>query len=475
MSDYQQKLLTAYPQIEKKWDEDIIPLLEEYISIPNKSPMFDADWEKNGYMAKAMDLIKNWCEKQPIKDMSIELIQDEGRTPLMLIDIPGQGDDSILLYGHMDKQPEMVGWDEDLGPWKPVIKDNKLYGRGGADDGYSAFCALTAIATLQQENIPHSRCVLLIEASEESGSCDLPHYLQELKPRIGTPSLVITLDSDCGNYEQMWSTTSLRGLAGGELTVEMLSEGIHSGFGSGTVPSTFSVLRKLLDRIENTSTGDVIVEELHTDIPKQRLEQAQAAAAALGTAFYTELPFVGNAQPVSTDVCELILNRTWRPALSVVGLDGLPPLANAGNVTVPKLTVKLSMRLPPVVDAESAATALKNTLETNPPFGANVTFHCEEAATGWHAPDLAPWLEKANEIASQLFYEKPAAYLGGGGSIPFMGMLGDMFPQAQFLITGVLGPKSNAHGPNEFLHIPMVKKLTGAVAAVIAEEFLKET
>ncbi len=468
-----QTLKAALPEIEKKWDDDIIPQLMEYIKIPNKSLMFDANWQANGYMHDAMQLIVNWCKQQPVKDMQMDLLEDEGHTPLLMIDIPGQSDDTILLYGHMDKQPEMKGWDADLGPWKPVIKDDKLYGRGGADDGYAVFCALTAIATLQKHNIPHARCVLLVEASEESGSVDLPHYLTRLQDKIGNPSLIITLDSDCGNYEQLWSTTSLRGLVGGDLHISVLSEGIHSGFGSGVVPSTFSILRELLNRIENSNTGEILLDEFNVSIPAEREQQAQAAADALGKAFSEALPFYKNCQPVSDNVKELILNRTWRPALSVTGADGLPPVADAGNVTLPELSVKLSIRIPPTSNADKACAALKKILEDNPPYNAEVRFTPDTTGASWHAPALSDWLGKANEKASQLFYDKPAAYLGGGGSIPFMGMLGEMYPDAQFLITGVLGPKSNAHGPNEFLHIPMVKKLTGCVASVIASHYEK--
>lgn len=456
--------------INQKWDEDIIPTLQDYIRIPNKSPMFDAEWKKNGFMDKAAQLIKSWCEKQNISGMIIELIEKAGKTPLLFIDIPGSSEKTVLLYGHMDKQPEMRGWNENLGPWEPVIQGDKLYGRGGADDGYSTFCALTAIASLQALNIPHARCVIIIEASEESGSPDLPDYLNDLTPKIGTPDLIICLDSGCGNYEQLWGTTSLRGLVGGTLKIAVLTEGVHSGYGSGVIPSTFMVLRQLLDRLENPKTGDILLPELHVDIPAERVEQAKKAAEYIGTALWSEIPFAGETQPITSDLTQNILNRSWRPALSIVGANNLPPTQNAGNVTLPDIELKLSFRLPPTCDLETATKALKNTLEKNPPFGAHVEFHLTEANAGWQAPALEEWLKKANDEASQRYFKKPAAYIGEGGSIPFMGMLGKLFPKAQFLITGVLGPKSNAHGPNEFLHIPMAKKLTACVAYVIAKQ-----
>lgn len=466
-----QKLQQAYDTISQKWDGDIIPQLQEYIKIPNKSPLFDSDWKANGYMDAAMDLIVKWCEQQPIKDLSYDLLESEGRTPLLILEVPGDIDDTIFIYGHMDKQPEMSGWYDGYGPWQPVLNDGKLYGRGGADDGYAVFCALTSIATLQQNKIPHARCVIMIEASEESGSVDLPFYLDQLKAKIGTPSLIITLDSECSNYQQLWGTTSLRGIVGGDLTIEVLESGLHSGYGSGVVPSTFSILRELLDRVEDANTGKVLVEALNANIPQQHIDQARAAGKIIGADFYNNMGFVGNTQPVTDDVSELMLNRSWRPALSITGIDGLPTLDNAGNVTIPKLAVKVSMRTPPTCNVDDALAKLKTIFESDPPHGANVTFTSGDIGPGWESPQLTDWLIKANDKASHLFFDKPAGYLGMGGSIPFMGMLGEMYPEAQFLITGVLGPHSNAHGPNEFLHIDMVKRLTGCVASVIASHF----
>lgn len=465
------KLKAAFATISNQWDTDIIPQLEQYIAIPNKSPLFDADWQAHGYMQQAMDLIVNWCQKQPIKGMSLKCHQDGDRTPLLCIEIDGQIDDTILLYGHMDKQPEMTGWDEDKAPWKPVHQDGKLYGRGGADDGYAIFASLTAIRTLQENNIPHGRCVIIIEGSEESGSCDLEYYIHKLKPNIGTPNLVICLDSGCGNYEQLWSTTSLRGVIAGKLSIDVLENGIHSGQGSGVVPSTFTILRELLDRIEDSSTQTIKLDALKADIPQARIDQAHIAANALGKELLDSYTFVNQTQPLQQDGAEILLNRTWRATLSITGQNGLPAIETAGNVTLPQLAVKISFRLPPTLDAGKAAQTLKKLLESNPPHQAKVRFDILEYGSGWNAPTLAPWLETANDIASNIFFDKPAAYMGEGGSIPFMGMLGELFPDAQFLIAGVLGPKSNAHGPNEFLHIDMAKRLTGCVASVIASHF----
>jgi len=459
--------------IDGMWTDSIVPELVEYIKIPNKSPSFDADWFEHGYMEEAVQQIFNWSSAQDVEGMTLEIVRLEGRTPLIFMEIPAQGamdaDDTILMYGHLDKQPEMTGWADGLGPWIPVIKDGKLYGRGGADDGYAAYSSLAAIMAVQKQGLPHARIVVIIEACEESGSYDLPFYIDHLKQRIGTPSLVICLDSGAGNYEQLWLTVSLRGMAAGIVRADVLTEGVHSGYASGVVPSSFRVLRQLMSRLEEEETGKVLPDYLHAPIPGQRLQQTQAMAEALGDEIWTSYPFVEGVEPMADNNVERILNRTWRPALSYTGIDGMPELNSAGNVLRPHTAMKISMRLPPTVDGEAATESIKKTLEDNPPGNARVSFEAEHAASGWNAPEIAPWLHKSLDKASRDSFGRGVMYMGEGGTIPFMAMLGDFFPQAQFMITGVLGPQSNAHGPNEFLHIPFARKLTTCVARVIVD------
>jgi acetylornithine deacetylase/succinyl-diaminopimelate desuccinylase-like protein len=454
-------------QIAKFWDEAIVPALIDYIRIPAKSPYFDKDWAKHGHIDAAVKLAAQWCKKHAVPGMQLEVVRLEGRTPVLLIEIPGKAEGNILVYGHLDKQPEMTGWRDGLGPWTPKLEGEKLYGRGGADDGYAVFCGLSAMRALEQEKRPHARIAMLIECCEESGSYDLPAYLEALAPRIGSPDLVIGLDSGCGNYEQLWGTTSLRGLVNGVLTVEVLTEGVHSGDASGVVPSSFRIARLLLERIDDAETGIVKHSAFHAQIPPERSEQAKRAAEVLGEEIWRKFPFAPGMEPMQADLADLVLNRTWRPMLAVTGADGLPPPASAGNVLRPKTSLVLSLRLPPTVKAESAARQLQAILETDPPYGAKVKFDYGQAATGWHAPQTAPWLDAVLEMASIKNYGKSVMWMGEGGTIPFMAMLGAKFPKAQFLITGVLGPQSNAHGPNEFLHLGYAKRLTACVADVI--------
>ncbi len=459
--------------VDRAFEGSIVPQLFEYIRIPNKSPAFDQQWERAGHMERAVKLISDWCRAQKIEGLKVKVCRLPGRTPLIFMEVPGEGGDCVLLYGHLDKQPEMTGWLPNLGPWEPVRKGDKLYGRGGADDGYAAFASLTALQVLQEQRIQRSRCIILIEACEESGSYDLPYYIDELKDEIGTPSLVIALDSGCGNYDQLWCTTSLRGLAGGNVRVDVLNEGVHSGDASGIVPSSFRVLRTLLSRLEDEKTGRILPKEFHVKIPAQRVQQAKTAAKVLGDYLWQRFPWHEGTRPMAKDRVQMVLNRTWEPFFEVIGIDGVPTTDKAGNVLRPFTTARLSLRIPPSADAEQCVAALRSIVTKNPPHGTTVTFDGEKAAAGWNAPALAPWLEGACERASQTYYQKGCVYMGEGGTIPFMGMLGEKFPEAQFLITGVLGPQSNAHGPNEFLHIPMAKRLTCCVAQVLADHYTR--
>ncbi len=451
------------------WD-DIIPVIHDYIAIPNVSPSFDPAWREHGHMAAAVDLIAGWCRARPVPGMTVEIVELDGRTPVILIEVPASGNgsdrDTVLLYGHLDKQPEMEGWRDGLGPWTPVLEGDRLYGRGGADDGYAAFAALTAIEAVHADGGSHARCVVLIEASEESGSPDLPAYVDALADRIGTPSLVVCLDSGCIDYDRLWVTTSLRGLVSGVLTVDIVTDGLHSGDVGGLVPSTFRIARQLLDRVEDATSGEILLAELNSEIPPDRVTEAAQTAAEIGR-IADHYPFVDGARPTSDDPVEQLLGRTWRPSLSVVGADGLPPTARAGNVLRPRTALKLSFRIPPTCDPSIAMAAVKSVLEADPPSGARVSFGDAESGPGWNAPATAAWLAAALDAASTSAFGQPARTFGEGGSIPFMGMLGEKFPDAQFVITGVLGPDANAHGPNEYLHIPTARRVTMAVAHLL--------
>ncbi|MBI2745940.1 MAG: M20 family metallopeptidase [Burkholderiales bacterium] len=475
----------ALEEISRAWDGDIVRQLSDYIAIPAKSPMFDPLWAQHGFIDTVVRNAAAWVEAQKVEGLKLEVIRLEGRTPVLFFELPasrGERDapvssQTVLMYGHLDKQPEFSGWRKDLGPWTPKYEDGKLYGRGGADDGYAVYASMAAIAALKSQKLAHPRIVGLIETCEESGSYDLLPYVDALRTRLGDVGLVVCLDSGAGNYDQLWLTTSLRGMASGVLKVEILTEGVHSGDASGVVPSSFRILRQVLDRLEDSKTGRLLPQSFHCEVPTERLDQARATAAILGEELYKRFPWVhydceGDSRvalPMTTDPLQALLNRTWVPTLSVTGAEGLPDLQNAGNVLRPHTAFKLSLRLPPLVEAASAVQELKALLEDNAPYQARVTFEGLSSATGWNAPATAPWFAQALDEASRNFYGAPCGYIGQGGTIPLMNMLSRGFPKAQMMVCGVLGPKSNAHGPNEFLHVPYARKLTAAVAQVISQ------
>jgi acetylornithine deacetylase/succinyl-diaminopimelate desuccinylase-like protein len=458
-------------RIDAHWTNDVLPALGEYIRIPNVSPAFDRAWEANGHMERAVALVRDWCAARPIEGLTVDVHRLPGLTPVVVCEVPASDPAlaarTVLLYGHLDKQPEMAGWRAGLDPWTPVIEGDRLYGRGGADDGYAAFASLVAIEAAQAAGIPHARLVVLIEASEESGSPDLPAHVEALAARIGEPDLVICLDGGCLDDERLWLATSLRGLVNGQLTVEVLTSGVHSGQASGIVPSSFRIVRQLLERVEDGATGEVLVPELHVDIPADRVTAAAATAATLSGAPSDEFPFAGGTRPMSADATEQLLAQTWRPTLSVIGADGFPAPDRAGNVLRPWTRLTLSFRLPPTCDEHAAAAALERVLTDDPPSGAVVRFDVDSVGPGWAAPPLAPWLDAALADASTAAFGQPARTFGEGGSIPFMGMLGARFPKAQFVVTGVLVPGSNAHGPDEFLHLPTARRVTECVARLL--------
>ncbi len=478
----------ALAQVSAQWDNDIVRRLTDYIAIPAKSPAFDADWAAHGYIETVVRDAADWVLAQKVPGLTLEIVRltrPDGtpRTPVLFFEIESTRADAgqtVLMYGHLDKQPEFNGWRNDLGPWTPKYEDGKLFGRGGADDGYAVYAAIAAVQALKSQDVPHPRIVGLIETCEESGSYDLLPYIDALRApgnnRLGDVGLVVCLDSGAGNYDQLWLTTSLRGMASGTLKVEILTEGIHSGDASGLVPSSFRILRHVLDRLEDSATGRLLPASFHCEVPADRLAQAQATATILGDELFKRFPWAhydcggstAFALPTTADPLQALLNRTWIPTLSVTGADGFPAMKDAGNVLRPWTAFKLSLRLPPLVDAAAAVQELKALLEDNAPYQARVTFENGGGATGWNAPASTAWFEQALNAASQAHFGASCGYIGQGGTIPLMNMLSEGFPKAQMMVCGVLGPKSNAHGPNEFLHVPYARKLTAAVAQVMA-------
>jgi acetylornithine deacetylase/succinyl-diaminopimelate desuccinylase-like protein len=453
------------------FERDALETLTTYAAIPCLSPMYDAEWIRHGHIDRAIELLYDWALARKIADFDVEIRRLGERTPVLLVTVAATapGDGTAVLYGHLDKQPPLGDWSEGLAPFEPVRRGDRVYARGIADDGYSTFSALLAIEAMEANNIPHSRCVVLIEASEESGSPDLEAYLDDLKEQLGSVELMICLDSGALTYDRLWVTTSLRGVVNVDLTIKVLEQGQHSGSASGVVPSSFRILRELLDRVEDAATGEVLVPALNADIPDAEVDAAAAVAKEFGDIIARELPTLEGVELMGANAQERILRRTWYPTLSIVGVGGAPTPEIAGNVLRPYTTATLSFRLPPSVDAESARDALIPLLTTDVPSSAVVSLDNWSIGSGWSSPALAPWLRDALEKASLDAYNHEPGYTGEGGSIPFLASLGKRYPDVQFVATGVLGPQSNAHGIDEMLDLPMAVGVTNSVITVLGE------
>lgn len=453
------------------WDETVLPSLSDLVKIPAVSPAFDPDWATSGHLDAVVAHVHDWIAAREIAGAHLEVVRLPDRSPLLVVDVPASdgstADDTALLYGHLDKQPPVGGWSEGLDPWTPVLRDGRLYGRGAVDDGYSGYAAITAVEALRANGGAHKRCVLLLETGEESGSPDLPAYIEHLSDRLGTVSLVVCLDSGGGDYERLWLTTSLRGMVQLNVTVRVLDSGQHSGTASGLVPSSFRVARQLLDRLEDSATGEILLPELNVTIPENRAREARTGVEAAPGLIRESVPLPEGMRMVSDDEAELALNNWWRPTLSVIGADGLPHPEEAGNVLRPYTTLDLSFRLPPTADPHAALEAIRTALSTDVPYGARVEFGHEEAGAGFNAPDTADWLERALDDAGDEVFGQRWRTMGLGGSIPFMGLLHETYPDAQFVVTGALGPGSNAHVPDESLDLAYAAKVTSAVAYVL--------
>ncbi len=458
--------------VDKCWEEDVVGALSSYVAIRCVSPDFDPDWAANGEIARAAQMLSEWAASRPVPGCTVEVLAYEGLTPVILVDVPAtpasESGVVSLLYGHFDKQPPLGSWRAGLDPFVAVREEDRLYGRGTADDGYALFAAITALEALAATGRAHGRCLVLVESSEESGSGDLGPYLEEVTARIGGkgPGLVVCLDSGCATYDRLWYTTSLRGSFIATIRAEVLTEGIHSGLGGGVVPSSFRVLRQLLSRVEDESTGEILLPEFHVDTPARFVEAARAMTAELGEA--SDLPTVPALELAGHDAADRLLRRTWGPALALTGMDGVPSVKDGGNVLRPSTTAKLSFRLPPLLDPGLPAEAVARLLSADPPQGARVTVEISSASAGFVAPPQAEWLARAVQEASQAFFGRAAGAMSEGGTIPFLAELASRFAEAQFLVTGVLGPSSNAHGPNEMLDLATARRVTAAVAHVLS-------
>lgn len=451
----------------KDFDSNILPGLEEFIRIDNLSPEFDPEWETNGKAEKAGMHLLNWAKSQGIKGLKGELIKSPGKTHFLLIEIEPQGiNKTVLLYGHFDKQPSLGEWEEGLHPNKPVIKNGLLYGRGSSDDGYALFSMIEAVKLIQLQNCKHGHIVIALESGEESGSPDLISYLKTYKERTGNPDLMICLDSGCKDYSCLWLTTSLRGLTKIEVEIECLKEDVHSGEAGGIAPDAFSILRILLNRLEDSKTSKIIV-PLNAEIPKYIMEDAEKLADYLKEKVVTDLvKLADGVVPITDDYKELILNNTWRPTMVVIGINH-PQVEGSGNILRSKIKACLSFRLPPTFNCKDAEKIITEILTKDPPYNAKINVKVNISVNGWAAKNLNNSLKKSFSKSSNYLFGKDYYSNGEGGTIGFIPELGELYPECEMLVTGVLGPGSNAHSINECLNIDYTNKMTVALAHAI--------
>ncbi len=456
--------------IEEAWRGETLEALKDVIRIPSKSRAFDEDWETHGFLTAVLKKAQTWGRKL-FPNGAFEIIQDPGLTPILFVDIPATDEGferPAFFYGHFDKQPEAEGWAAGLGPWEPVVRNGRLYGRGAADDCYSFYASLTAAKALDEFKIARPRVTGLFETDEESGSRDLPFYLEKMREEIGNPAFLGIFDLSVRDYERLWLTQSLRGVVSFTMKVSVLETPVHSGTASGIVPSSFAIVRMLLDRLEDPCTGRVKLREFHAEIPAFHQKGLEEEAALAGDAVFAEFPYKDGTQPRHAAALEALRANAWEPALSILGAEGLPSISSATAVIRPSTAVALSFRVPPGVDAKKALQAAIDAVTTNVPFNASVEIDNPRAESGFESPELDPWLSEALEELSKEYFGNSFAKTYEGATIGTLGAFRRNFSQSCFLNTGVLGSKEHAHAPNESLDLQYVAKFTQILSKVVA-------
>jgi acetylornithine deacetylase/succinyl-diaminopimelate desuccinylase-like protein len=453
--------------VEENFEKNFVEPLSDFVRIPNLTPAFDPEYFTNGLNQQAIKFVKEYAESMKIDGLEFHHYEEEGMCPMVVMTYEGSGAPNVMVYGHLDKQPHMEGWREGTGPISPAIIDGKLYGRGASDDGYVPFAVLLAIknAILQGQTLP--RIALVLETEEESGSHDLVPLLEKCNKWIGTPDFCICLDSGALDYSTLWLTTTLRGMMAFNMKVSIAEGAVHSGISGGAIPETFRIANSLLDRLEDTTTRRLPLFEV--EIPDSFKEEAKHIAELQGEDMYKPFKFLEGCKAMNQDdLAELYLNVNWRPSLAVTGADGMPPISKSGNVVRPSTTLRVSIRLPPGLDSVKALATAEELLLKDVPHGAKVELLSKVTGDGWCMKELSEKTVKVLDQASNNFYGKSCGQYGIGGSIPFLKVLGDKYPQTEILALGVLGPEANAHAPNETLDLPYSKKFIMTLSHVLA-------
>ncbi|CDW83647.1 peptidase m20 [Stylonychia lemnae] len=456
--------------VDEHYDSWFVPGLSDFVRVPNLTMMADNNFATNGLIQQAMECVDNYINKLDVQGLKRHVFHPEGSNPLVVYVIDGSegATRNVMLYGHLDKQPWGAGWEEGLAPNDPQIRGDYMYGRGSSDDGYSAFATMLAVKSIQLAGGKLPRVVLVLETEEESGSPNLIPLLNLAEDVIGKPDACFCMDSGALDYDQLWLTSSLRGVCNVDLTIEGGKVGYHSGETGGIIPETFRVARALLNRLDNCDTGRV-TEDLQVPVPDFKQQEADSLSEKYGDKLFKKYNLNEGVQYINEDnIPELYLNKVWRPNLSITGAEGLPPIAAAGNVLRPKTTIRCSMRLCPAFDAHEAEKIITNKLTTDVPYNAKVTVSGGHAGNGWCQKHLQEWLHNAlTEAGHKFFGGKDYGSFGEGGSIPFLNELQKKYPDTQIVAMGLVGPGANIHGPNENINLVYAKKLVKTLAHVI--------
>ena len=461
--------------IEKMFTYNTLPNLMNFIRIPNLSPAFDNNWNTNGYLLKAANLIISFAKSLEIKNAEINLIQDQGYTPLIYIDIQSSRKNdtrTVLFYSHFDKQPHGTGWDENKGPTKPVIENNRLFGRGSVDDGYASFSILTAIKACQDHNCPLPRIFCIFEGAEESTDEHLTYYFDKLMPIIGNNIIAfIPLDSGGSDYDRLWITNSLRGVLNLYLKIQTLDNNCNFGpEASGRIAENLFLLRKSLEGIFDTNTGEVKIDELHAkEIPKNIEEEMNKEIEIVGDKFFNGIPLYEGVQPLKTDVKEAMINLRWKPTCVISGIDNCPQIEENGFGVYKSINVRISMRIPPGINVANGIEAIKKAINNNIYFGAKISLERFGYADGWYLNKISDRTKNILKKASLEFFGNESIFKGVGGTIPFITYFQSKYPDTDIICTGICGDDSFEHGPNENLNLDACKKMILVLCYYITE------
>ena len=461
--------------IDKQFSLNVIPNLMNFIRIPNLSPLYDENWDTNGLLLKAANLVISFAKSLELKNAEINLIHDKGYSPLIFIDIPASRKNdtrTVLFYAHYDKQPHGEGWDEDKSPINPVIIDGHLYGRGSADDGYALFSILTAIKTCQDYDCPMPRICCIFEGAEESTETHLIYYFNKLMPILGDNiTAFIPLDSGCSDYNHLWMTNTLRGVFDFDVHIETLQNECHYGpEASGIIAENMFLIRKIFDGIIDSTNGEVKLKEFHVDqIPEIIDQQLDKEIKIIGDDYIKNIPLYDGVSPLKTTVKELLIASRWKPTCNILGIDNCPQIADKGFGIFPSMKVRMSMRLPPGINKDKAIESLKTALSANTYFGAKVSLGYYDFAEGTSFFNMTQKCQNILNKASLEFFGNESVFMGGCGSLPFIPYFQNKYPNSDIICTGVLGNDSHEHGPNENLNLDAAKKLICVLAYFLSE------